>query len=118
MPHERALVLLRDVRDAATHVADLVARSGAALTDDWIERSALCWQLLVIGEACARLRRVAPDAAVQLPELPRAVGLRNLLAHGYDSIDDRDLFNVAAVHLPILLERVNRLSEDLSVSEG
>lgn len=113
MPHERAALLLGDVRDACGFIADLVSEFGPTPTAERLPRSALCWELLVIGEACARLRREAPAVAARLVELPRVVALRNLLAHGYDTIEEESLDFVATHHVPVLLANVTRLAADL-----
>lgn len=116
MPHERAALLLRDVRDACDFIGELVRQFGPTPTAEWLPRSALCWQLLVIGEACARLRREAPAVAARLVELPRVVALRNLLAHGYDTIEEESLDFVATHHVPVLLANVTRLAAALETS--
>lgn len=55
---------------------------------DAMLRSAVERQLLIVGEALGRLRQIDPATAARIPDLPRAVGLRNILAHAYSVVDD------------------------------
>ena len=43
----------------------------------------------ILGEALNQLSHVDPDIAEEIPELPRIVAFRNILIHGYASVDDR-----------------------------
>ena len=42
----------------------------------------------IIGEALNRLTHADPSTADRLDELPRIVGFRNRIIHGYDTVDD------------------------------
>lgn len=55
---------------------------------DAMLRSAVERQLFIIGEALGRLRQIDPATAARIQDLPRAVGLRNILAHAYSAVDD------------------------------
>ncbi|MEX8519435.1 MAG: DUF86 domain-containing protein [Leptothrix sp. (in: b-proteobacteria)] len=55
---------------------------------DAMLRSAVERQLFIVGEALGRLRQIDPATAARIPDLPRAVGLRNILAHAYSAVDD------------------------------
>jgi uncharacterized protein with HEPN domain len=67
------------------------------LVRDGVER-----RLEVIGEALNRARQLDPGIADRIPELQDVVGLRNRLAHGYESIDDRIIWDVVHDRLPAL----------------
>lgn len=69
----------------------------------------------VIGEALNQLAKVAPDMASLIPELPRIVAFRNLLIHGYASVDAATVWHTVQHALPGLLDRVQRL---LDADEG
>jgi uncharacterized protein with HEPN domain len=71
------------------------------LADDMLS-SAIERQLEIIGEALAALRRVDPVLATRIPDLQRAVGFRNILIHGYASIDHQVVWEVVQLHLPKL----------------
>jgi uncharacterized protein with HEPN domain len=55
---------------------------------DLMLRSAVGRQFEVAGEALNRLAREALKIAARLPELRRAVAMRNALIHGYREVDN------------------------------
>lgn len=62
----------------------------------------------IIGEAVYRLRRDHPERCEQIADAHKLIGLRNVLAHGYDAIDYAILWDAAVNKLPILqLEIIN-----------
>lgn len=76
---------------------------------DAMRRSAVERQLEIVGEALNQLRKADAEVARTIPELPRAVGLRNILIHGYASVDNRLVWDVATAHLPALAHRLAQL---------
>jgi uncharacterized protein with HEPN domain len=61
-----------------------------------------------IGEASRNILRYHPGFAESHPELDivEAYRMRNRLAHGYDTIDWRIVWDTATVYVPILVSRV------------
>lgn len=111
MPGDAAK-LLWDASRAADKVSTFVAgRTFDDFLRDDLLRSAVERQLEVIGEALAQLRRLDPSWAERIPELHRIVGMRNVLVHGYASVDDALTWGVVEGHLPDLRERLARLLE-------
>jgi uncharacterized protein with HEPN domain len=75
---------LWDVRQAADSIAVFVqGRSLAHYITDLMLRSAVERQFEIAGEALNRLSREAPELAARLPNLRRAIAMRNALIHGY-----------------------------------
>ena len=62
-------------------------------------QSAVERQLEVLGEALTVLRRIDPVVASTIPDLNRAVVLRNVLIHGYATVDHRIVWDVVQNHL-------------------
>lgn len=109
-----ARALLWDVADAAAAIASFV--EGRRLEDylgDRMLRSAVERQCIIVGEALNRLSRTDPAIAARIPELTRAVGFRNLLAHGYAEIDHVSVWRTVTEYLPPLVERVEALRCEL-----
>lgn len=65
-------------------------------------RSAVERQFEIIGEALGRAAREDSALADLMPEIPRIVGLRNRLIHGYDSVDDQIVWDIVQTKLPAL----------------
>ena len=77
-------------------------------------RSAVERQLGILGEAIRRLEIVDGALVVQISEYRRIIGLRNIIAHGYDSVDDDIVWQVVEAKLPILLAQSRALLARLS----
>jgi uncharacterized protein with HEPN domain len=65
-------------------------------------RAAVERQFEIIGEALGGLRRIDPSVADAIPDLARIIAFRNILIHGYASIDDRLVWGVVEADLPVL----------------
>jgi len=63
----------------------------------------------IIGEALNRLSRLSDTIAGRISALPRIVGFRNRIIHGYDAIDDAAVWGIVQSHLPQLLSEVEVL---------
>lgn len=99
-----------DAQRAASLVQQFVA--GRTLTDyvdDPMLRSAVERQFQIIGDALNRLRRGDPDIAAMVPDLARIVAFRNVLVHGYASIDDEIVWEAATSRVGGLIEVLDQL---------
>lgn len=63
----------------------------------------------IIGEALSALRRIAPDTFADIRHAQQAVDFRNVLIHGYASIDQHVVWDTYRRWLPELLEDVRRV---------
>jgi len=81
-------------------------------------RSAVERQFEIIGEALGRAAR--DDASIEktVPELPRVVGLRNRLIHGYDNVDDQILWDLVQNKIPSLAAKLAALLRENGWPEG
>lgn len=93
--HPDADKLVWDAQQAAERVARFT--SGRTFkeyeTDEYL-RSAVERQFEIVGEALNRLSRVDPATAANISDLPRMVAFRNVLVHGYASVDNRIVWGV------------------------
>lgn len=97
--------LIWDAREAGAKARRFV--QGKSFEDymaDELLRSAVERQLEIVGEALGQLRKADPGTAALVPHLAQAVALRNVLIHGYATVDDRLVWGVADAHLPPLLD--------------
>jgi uncharacterized protein with HEPN domain len=74
-------------------------------------RSAVEQQLQIVGEALAQLAKIDPESAAKLPDLPRIIAFRNILVHGYASIDYETVWPLIEEKLPELLANLMALLE-------
>jgi uncharacterized protein with HEPN domain len=70
---------------------------GSELLQSAVER-----QLEIIGEALGAAAKQDDSLVNIIPDLPRIVGLRNRLIHGYDSVDPELVWDVATNKIPAL----------------
>ncbi|MGB5672229.1 MAG: HepT-like ribonuclease domain-containing protein [Sedimenticolaceae bacterium] len=85
----------------------------AAYQTDELLRSAVERQFEILGEALNQLSRLDPNMAEKIPDLPRIVAFRNILIHGYASVDDRLVGGVVESRLEPLLDVIaTLLTED------
>ncbi len=109
MPRD-ARAYLWDVRASADTIAEFI---GGTTEDDYhrndMLRSAVERQLEIIGEALNQLTKVAPEWANAIPHCRNAIGLRNILIHGYTMIDDAIVWRTVERDLPELRRHVDAL---------
>lgn len=98
---------LRDILAAIETVRDHVA--GGALDSKTVD--AVLYNLVVIGEAAAR---IGDETREQSPEIPwtKVVGLRNLITHEYFHVDLDVIRDIVEVPLDPLETAVERLLQE------
>lgn len=72
------------------------------LLQDAVERN-----LITIGEATGSLLKRMPETPIS--NARKAVDARNRLTHGYDEIDNAQVWNIVIKHLPIMKFEVEKL---------
>jgi uncharacterized protein with HEPN domain len=63
-------------------------------------------QFEIIGEAFLCLRRIAPEVAAMIPDLPQIIGFRNVLTHAYGDIDSTEVWGNIQNDMPQLQNAV------------
>jgi len=113
MTNDRAAKYVWDARRAAERIAHFT--SGRTCDDylgDEMLRSAVERQFEIIGEAFTGLRRVDPSFAATIPDLPRIIAFRNVLTHGYATVDSRLVWGIVEGKLAGLLALLTRVLGD------
>jgi len=109
-PEARKLV--EDALKAAEAVTTFIGnRTFETYTADLLLRSAVERQLEIVGEALSQLRRRDPQTASLIPDLARIVDFRNVLSHGYGSLDHEIVWESIGVDLDPLKVRLRSLLE-------
>ena len=104
---------LEDIRDAAAFVLETARDSDLPqYLENRLLRQAVERNFEIIGEALNRLRRADPQTEDRIGETPRIVAFRNILAHGYDTIDHEIVWHLIRQDLPELLQTVESLLEE------
>ena len=61
----------------------------------------------IIGEATKRIIDIDPN--INITNTRRIVGTRNRIIHGYDDIDNTEIWSIIVNNLPILKNEINEL---------
>jgi uncharacterized protein with HEPN domain len=113
MPH-RPEKLLSDVLAAAAAIRRfLQGNAREAYSNDLMLRSAVERQLEILGEAVRRLEVLDPALARRISEHRRIIAFRNIIVHGYDSLDDDVVWQIVTEKLPILAEEARGLLREI-----
>jgi uncharacterized protein with HEPN domain len=72
------------------------------MLQDAVERN-----IEIIGEAMNQILKLNPD--ISISNSRRVVDARNLIIHGYDEIDNTQIWGIIINHLPILKTEVEML---------
>jgi uncharacterized protein with HEPN domain len=82
------------------------------LHDD-LRQSAVERQLEVAGDALGQLRKLDATLFTRIPDGDLIVGFRNVLAHGYASLDHHRVYAIASMHLAPLTRILAKLLADI-----
>ncbi len=74
-----------------------------------ILKSAVERQFEIIGESLGRIDRDYPDKINSISNARSIIDFRNILIHGYDTIDDAIVWDIISQHLPVLKDEITRL---------
>ena len=106
MRHEPK-VLLEDIRVATEAIQHFTrGRSQADYHSDPLLHAAVERWFIVIGEALTRLERLDATWTSRITDFRKITGFRNLLVHGYETIDDEIVWKTIQDYLPILQSEV------------
>ena len=99
--------LLLDIRISCEEIIEFCASKDLeSLRSSRMLQLALEREFEIIGEALLSLERVEMERLEsKIPEYRKIIGFRNLVAHGYDQIDDLILWDLVTNHIPDLLKK-------------
>ena len=117
MPRDPRLYLW-DIEEA---IADIVAytkgRNFADYSSDRFVRRAVERNFEIIGEALIRLARHFPEEVEQITDYRQIIGLRNVIAHQYDGINNAIVWQVVESSLSSLQEEVVAMRQTLDAQD-
>ena len=103
---------LHDIRGAVSAIIKFVEGSTfETYTGDELIRSGVERKFEIVGEALNKLKTMDEELIEEIREYRSIISFRNILAHGYDTIDDRIVWEIIQEDLQNLLDDVNRLIE-------
>lgn len=106
------MAYLWDVHEAAGAILEFTAgKTFEDYASDRMLRSAVERQFEIVGEALSQLCKIEPSWAERIPDVPQIVAFRNLLIHGYASVNDKTVWHTVVDSLPTLYGVVSELLE-------
>jgi uncharacterized protein with HEPN domain len=101
---------LYDIRESAEAIFRFVKDKTFNLYDeDELLRSAVERKFMIIGEALNRIKNDDPASLDNIRHHRNIISFRNILVHGYDSIDNRIVWGIINENLGHLVEDINIL---------
>jgi len=110
MPKHHDDIIRKDIINAANLILEFIhGFNKETFIDDWKTRSAVLYQLTVVGEA---VKRLSKEFRAQHTHIPWALiaGMRDHLIHGYDLVDWDEVWQTAKKDIPDLLLKIEQLS--------
>jgi uncharacterized protein with HEPN domain len=105
---------LWDAREAADAIATFtIGHDQATYASDELVHSAVERKFEIIGEALNSLSRNAPDIAVRISDLPKIIAFRNILIHGYATLDHGRVWAITRRELLALRKDLQLLLTEL-----
>ena len=110
MPFHDPQKYLYDIINCAEFLLNFTkGKTAEDYKNDRAFRSAVERELQIIGEAITQLDRTNPKVAEKISEHRNIIGFRNILVHGYDSLDPDTVWNVIETKLDNLLTQARAL---------
>jgi uncharacterized protein with HEPN domain len=101
---------LHDIRAATLAIKAFTAgKNFEDYQNEELLRSAIERKFETIGEALNRISRDEPAVLGRIRNHRDIISFRNILVHGYDSIDDRIVWSVIEENLDHLMEDITKL---------
>jgi uncharacterized protein with HEPN domain len=106
----RTLKYLLDIQVLIAELAsfkEIVHNDFFQFRDQVVVKRAVERNLEIIGEAVRSILDIDPECRISSAR--KIVGLRNILAHGYDGVDDELLWAILQRDIPVLKKEVDLL---------
>lgn len=87
-------------------------RSLDAYLQDEMCQAAVERQLEVAGDALGQLRKLSPQLFARIPDGALVVAMRNVLAHGYATLDHARVYDAATTRVDSLAHVLSRLLDE------
>ena len=101
---------LHDILQAGKAIKGFIAgRTFDQYSSNELLRSGVERKLEIIGEALSRIKRDEPELLQKIREHRDIISFRNILVHGYSTIDDRIVWGIIDEDLDNLLKDVDNL---------
>jgi uncharacterized protein with HEPN domain len=99
-----------DILQAAEEIQDFVrGMDFKAYQNNCVTQRAVERDFEIIGEALNRIKNTDRELLEKISEHQRIIGFRNILIHGYDTVDETIVWQAVTNHLPILVGEIKEM---------
>jgi uncharacterized protein with HEPN domain len=117
--HPKSAKLVEDIRDAAAFILEASKdMSSEQFSHNRLVRQAVERNFQIIGEAARRLTKADEVTAAGLGPVARVIAFRNIIVHGYDSMDYEVVWSVIKHDLPSLSQKATELLRSAGLPNG
>jgi uncharacterized protein with HEPN domain len=112
MPPDELLKYLLDIESVIDEIEGVIEHCGhdfQKFEEDFMAVRTVERDLSIIGEAVNHISKEFPK--VEFSSIEHIVGLRNLLIHSYDNVDQGVLWGIVKKDIPVLKEEVKSVKE-------
>lgn len=106
----RALKYILDIESVISEIEsfkETVNNDFFAYQNNQLVKRAIERNLIIIGEATKKLLDLEP--ALKFSDQKKIIGLRNLLSHAYDSVEDELIWGIVQKDVPKLRKEVDQI---------
>lgn len=109
MPHDPQK-LIEDLRISIGEINDFSSeKSFSDFESDLLLQRAIEREMEIIGEVLNRLLQIDEEKVESaIPEFRSIIGLRNIIAHGYDVVDPMIVWDIVINHVPVLAQQIEQ----------
>ena len=101
---------LEDILREAGEIKEFtVGKDFEQYTNDRLLKAGVERKFEVIGEALNRIKGLDDDILEEVQEYRSIISFRNILAHGYDTVEDKIVWGIIENDLDILVEGIEKL---------
>lgn len=105
----RVVASLKDIASACREILEHSENNADRVVSDRLFALAIERLFLVIGEAMVRVRDDAPELLGSIRDARAIIGMRNVIVHGYDTVDPLRIRDAVNEAVPALLSDVEEL---------
>lgn len=106
----RTLKYVQDIESVIAELEsfkDLVENNFELYTKQQVVKRAVERNLEIIGEAVKALKTI--DDRIEISSSRKIIGLRNLISHSYDTVEDELIWGILQKDIPKLSEEIQKL---------
>lgn len=111
--NRRALKYLLDIESIISEIEQIIVRVENNFDNyksDFVVKRAVERELEIIGEAVRKL--LEADPKLTLENSKKIIGLRNIISHAYDSVEDELIWSILQKNIPLLKTEIQKIRNE------